>query len=265
VEINSGQALSYFKLRGAGLTLDSRVLSETCDLLLMKHHGTNVMEDRRSEVAKNATWDKETSTTQFLSAGPNQFLSLDEANIAHAKLFAQSFTEGPFILDGGTCARPLLPAIAPRPQLLLLLRHTSPDSLHPCSPCRLVLPRLKERDGLDSLPFLKPVPAERIKWVLGEDEFEIEASSQAMAIIATTYEQLKEIVKEYIKQIPAVAELRATNAQQAKEKGSTSKVALGGGSRKRGGGHTFVLPDSELAVRMAKVGSSAPCVRNALL
>ena len=116
MEINSGQALSYFKLRGAGLTLDSRVLSETCDLLLMKHHGTNVMEDRRSEVAKNATWDKETSTTQFLSAGPNQFLSLDEANIAHAKLFAQSFTDGgPFHSRWGHVRSPFASCHCPTP------------------------------------------------------------------------------------------------------------------------------------------------------
>ena len=105
-----------------------------------------------------------------------------------------------------------------------------------------MLPRLKERDGLDSLPFLKLAPAERIKWVIGEDEFEIEASSQAMAIIKTTYDQLKEIVKEYIKQIPAVAELRAANAQKALEKGSTSKAAMASGGRKRSGGHNFVLP-----------------------
>ena len=121
----------------------------------------------------------------------------------------------------------------------------------------LVLPRLVELEGLDQLgPLLVMTrPATEMKWRVGDTEYAVKASVEAVAVIYMTYGLLTAVVDKLIKRLPAVAQLLEGQAAAAAGNGSTSAAALAGGSRKRNRGFAFVLPNSELGDRMQAVGA----------
>ena len=121
----------------------------------------------------------------------------------------------------------------------------------------LVLPRLVELEGLDQLgPLLVMTkPATEMKWRVGDTEYAVKASAEAVAVIYMTYGLLTAVVDKLIKRLPAVAQLLEGQAAVAAGNGSTSAAALAGGSRKRNRGFAFVLPNSELGDRMQAVGA----------
>ena len=121
----------------------------------------------------------------------------------------------------------------------------------------LVLPRLVELEGLDQLgPLLVMTrPATEMKWRVGDTEYAVKASEEAVAIIYMTYGLLTAVVDKLIKRLPAVAQLLEGQAAVAAGNGSTSAAALAGGSRKRNSGSAFVLPNSEKGDRMQEVGA----------
>ena len=121
----------------------------------------------------------------------------------------------------------------------------------------LVLPRLVELEGLDQLgPLLVMTrPATEMKWRVGDTEYAVKASEEAVAIIYMTYGLLTAVVDKLIKRLPAVAQLLVGQAAAAAGNGSTSAAALAGGSRKRSIGVAFVLPNSEKGDRMQEVGA----------
>ena len=124
----------------------------------------------------------------------------------------------------------------------------------------LVLPRLVELEGLDQLgPLLVMTkPATEMKWRVGDTEYAVKASAEAVAVIYMTYGLLTAVVDKLIKRLPAVAQLLEGQAAVAAGNGSTSAAALAGGSRKRNSGSAFVLPNSEKGDRMQAVGA-LPC------